>query len=118
MPVERRRRAAAATGLLATLLVAIGVLPWASVASAGLRVMSVVALVAGLTLALVSWGLLVSAGADRAEARLDAAVTSTVAHAGCGHDHDLDEMHVAGACPSGDTCAHDCATCLLAQDRG
>jgi len=111
VPVERRRRAAAAIGLLATLLVAIGVLPWVSVASTGLRVMSAVALVAGLTLALVSWGLLASAGADRAEARLDAAIASTVADAGCGHDHDPDEMHVAGACPSGDACAHDCATC-------
>jgi hypothetical protein len=102
-------------GLLATLLVAIGVLPWVSVASAGLRVMSVVALIAGLTLALVSWGLLASAGADLAEARLDAAVASTVADAGC--DHDPDEMHVAGACPSGDACAHDCATCLLGAAR-
>jgi hypothetical protein len=105
-------------GLLATLLVAIGVLPWVSLTSAGLRVMSVVALVAGLTLALVSWGLLASAGADRAEARLDAAIASTVADAGCGHDHDADEMHVADACPSGDACAHDCATCLQGAARG
>ena len=105
-------------GLLATLLVAIGVLPWVNLTSAGLRVMSVVALVAGLTLALVSWGLLASAGADRAEARLDAAIASTVADAGCGHDHDPDEMHVADACPSGDACAHDCATCLLGAARG
>jgi hypothetical protein len=117
VPVERRRRAAAAAGLLATLLVAIGVLPWVSVASAGLRVMSIVALIAGLTLALVSWGLLASAGADRAEARLDAAVASTIAGFDCGHDHDPDEMHVAGACPSGDACAHDCATCLSAAWR-
>ena len=107
-------------GLLATLLVAIGVLLWVSLTSAGLRVMSVVALVAGLTLALVSWGLLASAGADRAEARLDAAVSSTVADAGfdCGHDHDPDEMHVADPCPSGDACAHDCATCMLGSARG
>jgi hypothetical protein len=118
VPVDRRRRAAAVAGLLATLLVAIGVLPWVSVASAGLRVMSVVALVAGLTLALVSWGLLASAGADRAEARLDAAVASTIAGFDCGHDHDPDEMHVAGACPSGDACAHDCAACLLGAGRG
>jgi hypothetical protein len=115
VPVERRRRAAAAVGLLATLLVAIGVVPWVDAAPGALRAMSIVALVAASLLGLVSWGLLASVGDDRAEAHLYAAIASAVGGLGCGHDHDPDEMHVA--CPSGDVCTHSCDTCVLSQER-
>ena len=119
VPVERRRHGAAIAALIAALLAAMGILPWVGVASAPVRVFSVVALVAAVLVALVGWGLLASAGADRAEARLDAAIVSTVAEAGgtcsCGHEHDPDEMHIADGtpCPTGETCTHDCGTCLL-----
>jgi multisubunit Na+/H+ antiporter MnhG subunit len=123
VPVERRRHAAAVAGLLATLLAAMGVLPWVGDAPGAVRVFSIVALVAAVVVALVAWGLLASAATDRAETRLDAAIASAVAEAGgacdCGHEHDPDEMHItdAASCPSGGTCTHSCDTCVLAARR-
>jgi hypothetical protein len=121
VPVERRRRAAATVGLIATLLVAIGIVSWAGSAPSTIRVFSTIALVAAVLLGLVAWGLLTSVRADLAESRVDAAIASAVASSGagcgCGHEHDPDEMHVTDACPSGDPCAHDCATCLLGAGR-
>ncbi len=123
MPVERRRHAAAIAGLFAALLAAMGVLPWVGVAPGGVRIFSIVALVAAVLLALVAWGLLTSVSTERAEARLDAAIASTVAAAGgamcgCGHEHDPNEMHITDACPSGDVCTHSCDTCVLAELKG
>ena len=121
IPAARRRHAAAITGLLAALLAAMGVVPWVGVAPTTVRVFSVVALVAAVLTAFVAWGLLTSASADQAEARLDEAIVSTVAAAGgacdCGHEHDPDEMHIADACPTGETCTHSCETCVLAAQR-
>jgi hypothetical protein len=117
VPLERRRRAAATAGLLATLVVAVGIVPWVGSASGVLRVFSGVALVGAVALALVGWGLLSSVRADVAEAMIDAAAAATIADAGgfdCGHDHDPDEMHVTD-CPGGGACTHDCAACLLAH---
>jgi hypothetical protein len=117
VPLERRRRAAATAGLLATLLAAVGIAPWVSSAPGVLRIFSAVALVGAGALALVAWGLLSSVRADVAEAMLDAAAAATIADAGgfdCGHDHDPDEMHVTD-CPSEGACAHDCASCLSAR---
>lgn len=96
VPIERRRRAAATAGLIAALLVAVGVLPWAGAAPTALRVLATIALVAAVPVALVGWGLLTSIHADRAEARLDAAIAAAV----------------ADACTSVDACTHDCAACL------
>ncbi|HEY3716942.1 MAG TPA: hypothetical protein VGL39_20635 [Jatrophihabitantaceae bacterium] len=122
LPVERRRRAAATVGLIATLLVAIGIVSWAGSAPSTIRVFSTIALVAAVLLGLVAWGLLTSVRADLAESRVDAAIASAVASSGagcgCGHEHDPDEMHVTDACPSGDACAHDCAICLLGAAKG
>ena len=122
VPVERRRRAAATVGLIATLLVAIGIVSWAGSAPSTIRVFSTIALVAAVLLGLVAWGLLTSVRADLDESRVDAAITSAVASSGfggcdCGHEHDPDEMHVTDACPTGDACAHDCAACLLSTSQ-
>ncbi len=112
MPVERRRRAAASAGLAAALLVAVGVVPWAGSAPGTLRIFSTVALAVAVLFALIGWGLLASVRADRAEARVDAAIAEAVTEFefDCGHDHDPDEMRLT--CPPGDACAHDCAICL------
>ena len=118
VPVERRRHAAATVGLIATLLVAVGIVPWAAPAPGSLRVFSTVALAAALLLGLVAWGLLSSIRADELESRVDAQIAAAVADFGCGHDHDPDELHVADACPSNETCLHDCATCLLKAAKG
>jgi len=100
-------------GLLAALLVAVGVVPWAAPAPGSLRVLSTVALALAILLGLIAWGLLTSIRADlaeSAESRVDAAITAAVADFGCGHDHDPDELHV---CPSAaGSCTHDCASCL------
>jgi hypothetical protein len=107
---ERRRHAAAMVGLVAALLVAVGVVPWAAPAPGSLRVLSTVALALAILLGLVAWGLLTSIRADVAESRVDAAIAAAVADFGCGHDHDPDELHV---CPSvAGSCTHDCASCL------
>src|SRR5262245_18735881 len=118
VPVARRRRAAARCGLAAVLLVAVGVLPWTGSAPTALRVLSVVVVVVAVGAGLVAWGRLTSARADVDEARVDAAIIEAVEAAGfggcdCGVEHDPDEMHITDACPSGDSCNHDCATCKL-----
>ncbi|HEY7047086.1 MAG TPA: hypothetical protein VH373_07685 [Jatrophihabitantaceae bacterium] len=123
VPVARRRRAAAACGVAAVLLVAVGVLPWAGSAPTALRVLSVVVLVAAVVVALIGWGLLAGVRADTTEARVDAAIIEAVEAAGfagcdCGVEHDPDEMHITDACPSEGTCGHDCATCKLAALKG
>lgn len=115
VPAVRRRQAAAASGLVAALLVAVGVVPWAAPSPGALRVLSAVALAVAVGLGLVAWGLLTSIRADRAEAQVDAVIAAAVADFGCGHDHDPDELHVTDACPTGDTCQHDCLTCLRAS---
>lgn len=96
VPIERRRRTAATAGLLATLLVAVGVAPWVGSAPAALRVLASIALAMAVLFGLVGWGLLSSIRADRAESRLDAAIAAAV----------------ASACSSDDACTHDCAACL------
>ena len=96
VPIERRRRAAATAGLIAALLLVAGVMPWIEPAPSVLRVMATIALVAAVLVGLVGWGMLTSIGADRAEARLDAAAAAAVAE----------------ACTSDDACTHDCAACL------
>jgi hypothetical protein len=115
VPVQRRRRAAATAGLAAALLVAVGIVPWTGPAPVTIRVLAAVALAVAALFALVAWELLTSVRADVAELRLDSAAAATLAAAGVfdhGHDHDPDEMHVSDACPSGQSCTHDCATCL------
>lgn len=96
VPIARRRRAAATAGLLAALLVVVGVLPWVASTPTALRVLATIALVAAVALGLVGWGLFTSVRADRAESRLDAAIAAAV----------------ADACSSDDACTHDCAACL------
>ncbi len=115
MPVERRRRAAATAGLSAALLVAVGILPWTAPAPVAIRVVATLALVVAGLFALVAWGLFTSVRADAAELRIDAAAADILAEAGAfdrGHHHDPDEMHASDACPSGQPCTHDCATCV------
>lgn len=118
VPIERRRQAAAACGLLTALLLAVGIVPWVADAPGSIRALSTMALVAAGAAGLVAWGLVASIRADVAERRVDAAIAEVVTEAAatgaltgfdCGHDHDPDEMTV---CPSVGTCTHDCATCL------
>jgi hypothetical protein len=115
VPIVRRRRAAATAGLAAALLVAVGILPWTAPAPVAIRVVATLALLVAGLFALVAWGLLTSVRADAAELRVDAAAAAILAEAGAldhDHDHDPDEMHVSDGCPSGQSCTHDCATCL------
>jgi hypothetical protein len=129
--------------LLAVLLVAIGVLPWCGPATLGVRIIATVALVAGVVLALLAWGMLHSTVIDtrrEREAQLDSTLIETAGRAGagcgCGHEHDPDELHFTDADPAGDAlegriaaarepcsadaadCTHTCQDCTLAALRG
>ena len=108
--------------------------------AAAVRVFAIVALITAALLGLISWGLVHSVRIDAADAagsRLDAAIEQALADSGgmscgCGHDHDMSEMHVRGGSAageaaygapvcahdgSGDDCAHNCDTCALAALR-
>jgi len=76
--VDRRRRAAATVGLIATLLVAIGIGVVGRSAPSTIRVFSTIALVAAYCGA-GAWGLLASCPRRPGESRIDAAITSAVA---------------------------------------
>ncbi len=108
------------------LCLVIGILPWVGASSAGVRILAVVALLAGVVVALVAWGLLQSISADRQraeEAELDAVLIEAAGPAGacsCGHEHDPDELHITDACEhdgAGAACGHDCDSCVLASLR-
>jgi len=130
IPIEKRRRFAAALGLLAAMFVAVGVVASTGDTPGIVRVFSAIALIVAVLLGSVAWGVTHSVKIDLAEARLDNAIEATVAahggpDVGCAHEHDVDEMRVSAeprahddACPvTATTCTHSCDTCLLAAMR-
>jgi hypothetical protein len=125
LPIGARRRLAATLGLFTVLFVAVGAVAATGAGSAAAPAFSAIALVIAALLALMAWGIAHSIKLDLAEQRLDRAIEETVAARGaslcsCGHDHDLNELHVTDACAhdgAGAACAHDCETCVLAAMR-
>ena len=97
-----------------------------------IRAFVVIALVVGILLALMGWGVVHSVRVDSADRSLDAAIEQAVAAApqrfgqlcNCGHEHDPTELHITDAEPApcqhdggGAACAHDCASCVLGSLR-
>lgn len=133
VPVPARRRLAATLLLFAVLFLAIGAVAAVGTGSSGTSaapVFSAIALVVGVLLALIAWGVQRSIRIDLAESELTAVVESALAEhggyqsmCGCGVEHDPDELHIVDAEPcahdgSGAACSHDCQTCVLAGLRG
>jgi hypothetical protein len=132
IPIAKRRQLLIVLAVFAALFAAVGIVAMTGNAPAMVRVFGMVALLVGVVDGLAAWGVAHSIGQDRAEERLNAAISETLAaHAAagrlcdCGHDHDPDELHVSddsrpcahhnGSCAhdgSGEACAHDCETCL------
>jgi len=127
IPPARRRRAAATLGLFAMLFLAVAAVALTGGPAAAVQVFAIVALLTAVLLGLIAWGLAHSIRIDAAATGLDAAIEQALAanggvSCGCGHDHDMSEMHVdrGAACAhdgSGADCAHDCDTCALAALR-
>ena len=129
IPIHSRRRLAATLGLFAVLFLAVGVVATTGTTPGIVRVFSAVALSVAVLLGLAAWGVSHSVKIDLAEQRLDKAIENAVAARdgdadgelarGCGHDHDVDEMHVSDeACAhdgAGTDCTHSCDTCVLAS---
>ncbi len=128
VPVARRRQAAIALSLLAVLLLVVGVLPWTAPSAPGVRVSAVAALLAGVLVAFIAWGLIASVGRqarETAAAELDGLLAEAAGGCDCGHDHSA-ELHGAApaeaSCPSpsgeaGHECNHTCDACVLSQLR-
>jgi hypothetical protein len=99
VPVPQRRKVGVVTGGFALLLTFTGVLPWTTAADASVRLLSIVALLAGVFLALVSWGMFRSASLEASDRAFDEAVTTVIANAdiacSCGHEHDPDHLEFA-----------------------
>lgn len=128
IPIDRRRRLAATLGLFAVLFVTVGVVATTGTTPGVVRVFSAIAFVVAAMLALAAWGISHSVKVDVADQSLDRAIDEAIAArggvaCGCGHDHDMDEMHVQAdpdVCAhdgSGAACAHDCETCVLTAMR-
>jgi hypothetical protein len=108
--------------LFAGLFLGIGAVASTGTRTAAAPVFAVVAFVVAALLALIAWGVLHSVRLDRSERRVDEVIEAAVAGHGarvcdCGHEHDPDELHVTDACAhdgTGNACAHDCQTCVLA----
>lgn len=122
IPVGKRKHMAAVLGLFAVLFVAVGAVAATGASSAALQVFVAVAIVAGLLLALMSWGIMRSVTLERSGADLDALITEAVERSGgsmcdCGHEHDPTELHVTDdPCEKdghGHECTHTCETCVL-----
>jgi hypothetical protein len=141
VPIDKRRRLAATLGLFAALFLVIGAVTATDAATVALKVFAGVAFVAGVVLAMMSWGVVTSIRQAAGERRLDAAVQDALAAAppavrrqfscGCGQEHDPTEMHIVDAEPTeaaeaaeacahdgtGTGCTHNCDTCALAALR-
>jgi hypothetical protein len=140
IPIDSRRRLAATVGLFATLFIAVGAVATTGPGAGGVRAFSALAFVIAGLLALTGWGVLRSARLDLAEQQLDEAIARSIAALGrdgapcaCGHEHDVNEMHVETTEPSagrGTPCSHDghaiacehnCDSCMsssLRHERG
>ncbi len=134
LPLDKRKQLAATLGLFAVLFVAVGAVAATGPGTVIIRSFVVVALVVGLLLALLAWGVLHSVRLDTADRSIDAAIEAAVASAprtfgqlcNCGHEHDPTELHITDAEPtpascehdgSGAACAHDCTSCVFGTLR-
>ena len=125
IPADRRRRLAATLGLLAALFVAVAAVAATGRSTPAAPVFCGIAIAVAAFLALLAWGVLHSVRIDESEAALDAAIVDTVRArggqpCGCGGDHATGELHVTDACAhdgAGTSCAHDCQTCVLREQR-
>ena len=132
LPVDKRKQLAATLGLFASLFIAVGAVAATGPGTAAIRAFVVIALVVGILLALMGWGVVHSVRVDTADRTLDAAIEQAVAAApqrfgqlcNCGHEHDPTELHITDAEPAlcehdggGAACAHDCASCVLGSLR-
>ena len=133
LPVDKRKQFAATLGLFAALFIAVGAVAATGPGTPAIRIFVVIALVVGLMLALMGWGVVHSVRVDAAHSTLDAAIEQAVAAApqrfgqlcNCGHEHDPTELHITDAEPAvecehdgaGAACAHDCASCVLGSLR-
>jgi hypothetical protein len=125
IPTDKRRQLAATLGLFAMLFFAVGAVALTVATTVGMKVFVGLAFVVAAVLGLIAWGVITSIKNDLAEQRLDDAIADAMAArngqpCGCGHDHDVTEMHVQESCAhdgNGDACAHDCDTCVLAALR-
>src|SRR6478735_326049 len=64
VPPRQRRRAAAVAGFFAIFLIVAGALPWIGTAEASVRILGTVAIVAGVVLGLICWGMVYSLRVD------------------------------------------------------
>ncbi len=129
-------------GVLAVVFVVAGVLPWCGPAPTLVRLLAIVAIVVGLLVAGLAWGLLHSVALDarRAqEAALDAVLHAAAGGCDCGNHGDapgaaghdpgrLDaaqpgrateatDATCATCAPSQSDCPHTCANCALESLR-
>ncbi len=135
VPRGKRRQLGTVLALFAVLFLAVGAVALAGRGGAAVAAFAAVAIALSVVLALTAWGLLRSIRIDdrqhaavQHDASIDAAINEALAAQGydslctCGHEHDPTELHVTDAepCPhdaTGQACAHDCSTCVLAAGR-
>lgn len=134
VPIRGRRRLVATLLLFAALFLAIAAVAAVGSGTSGAPVFCAIALIVGVLLALVAWGVQRSVRIDTADRALTEAVEETLRAGGyqnmcgCGVEHDPTELHLVGDQPgqstdacahdgSGAACAHDCQTCVLAGLR-
>lgn len=136
IPIPKRRRLAATIGLFATLFCAVGAVALAGPDDVVIYTFAGIAFLLAAILGLAVWGVVTSMRKDLREQQLDRAIEEVVgAHGmttcGCGHEHDPSELHIVGdenrqsvdedpACAhdgAGESCAHDCQTCVVTALR-
>lgn len=140
--LQKRRQVAATLAVMALLFLAVGAVATTSATSATVKAFVAIALLVGVLLGLMAWGVVRSIKLDVHERRLDAAIEAAVRASGrslcdCGVEHDPDELHfvdgpgqhLTGArradaggaeCAhdgSGADCSHTCDTCMLTAMR-
>jgi hypothetical protein len=135
VPAVKRRQLALVFGVFGVLFCAVGVVALVGRGSAVVDVFAAVAIAVAVLLGSAAFGLLHSLRVDarrvaaaELDASIDAAINEALAKQGyqsmcsCGHEHDPTELHITDAepCPNdatGQACAHDCKSCLLAAMR-
>lgn len=135
VPRGKRRQLGAVLALFAALFLGVGAVALVGEGGAAVTALAAVAILVSVVLALTAWGLLRSIrledrqdAAAQLDASIDAAITEALAAQGygsmcsCGHEHDPTELHVTDAQPcardaTGEACAHDCESCVLAAMR-
>jgi hypothetical protein len=135
VPRGKRKQLGTTLALFALLFLAVGAVALAGGGGAAVGAFAAVAILVSAALALTACGVLRSIriehredAATQLDASIDAAITEALAAQGygslcnCGHEHDPTELHITDAepCPNdatGQACAHDCESCLLAAMR-